>query len=133
MKNIHPKNVIINFPFTSKTIYKNQFPFIRIVIDDYVYLGYECKQLLLIDINKKHIINIFNNYQKPNDTHINILKQTTSKLKGANYQLIYVSNNQYLCLVIHDSIYTSLVLLTIDLNSKGYFEIQGIIDILKEK
>lgn len=124
---------MINYPFTSKKLYKNRNPFIRIIIDDYVYLGYECNQLILNDINKKHIIKIFNYYQKPNDTHINILKQTTSKLRGALYQLLYVSNNQYLCLTIQDSIYTSLVILTIELNSKGHYEIQGIIDILKEK
>ena len=133
MENIIPKSYHIEYPIISNVTYKNCKPFIRVITNNYIYYGFESKQLLLIDLNQKHTIHIFNTYQKPNEKHYHILKLATSKLRGISYQLLYISNNQYLCIGISNSNYVSLVILNIELNSKGYYEIQGLKDILKEK
>ena len=133
MENISSKSYHITYPIISNITYKNCKPFIRIITNNYVYYGFESKQLLLIDLNQKHSIHIFNTYQKPNETHYNILKLATNKLRGITYELLYISNHQYLCIGISNSNYVSLVILNIELNSKGYYEIQGLKDVLKEK
>ena len=133
MDNITSNSYHITYPITSNITYKNCKPFIRIITNNNVYYGFEYKQLLLIDSNQKHTIHIFNTYQKPNENHYNILKLATNKLRAITYKLLYTSNNQYLCIGISNSNYVSLVILNIELNSKGYYEIQGIKDLLKEK
>lgn len=133
MEYINLKPSHITYPFTSNITYKNCKPFIRIITNNYVYYGFEFKQLSLVDLNQKHSIHIFNTYQKPNENHYNLLKLSTSKLRGIAYELLYVSDQQYLCIGISNSNYVSLVILNIELNSKGHYEIQGLKDILKEK
>ena len=133
MESINKKINYISYPFTSNITYKKCNPFIRIITNNYVYYGFETKQLLFIDFNNKLFIPTFDTYQKPTDKHKEILNLASNKLRGISYQCIYVSNHKYLCLGIINGIYTSLVILTIELNSKGYYEIQGIQDIVKEK
>ena len=132
MKNITLENIYISYPFSSNITYRNQYPFIRIITQNHVYYGFELKQLSLIDLNQKDTIQIFNNYEIPNENHHNILKQATSQVRGITYQCLYVSNHHYLCLGLNDT-YVSMVVINIELNSKGYYEIQGIKDILKEQ
>ena len=124
---------IITYPFTTNVIYKDKLPFIRAITKKHVYYGYELKHLILIDLNNKDTILIFNTYQKPNEIDYNILRNATNKLRGITYKLLYVNNYQYLCLGISNSNDYSLVIIDIELNSKGHYEIQGIKDILKEK
>lgn len=129
----HSPNYTIIYPYISNITYKNCNSFIQIHTNNNTYYGFESKQLLLIDKTKKQRIKIFETYQKPNENHYKILKNATHKLKGKTFQLLYVNNHQYLCLSIVNNTYVSLVILNISLNSKGYYEIENIIDILKEK
>ena len=129
----HSPNYTIIYPYISNITYKNCNSFIQIHTYNNLYYGFESKQLLLIDKTRKHKIKLFETYQKPNENHYIFLKNATSKLKGKTFQLLYVSNHQYLCLSIVNNTYVSLVILNISLNSKGYYEIENIIDILKEK
>ena len=52
------------------------------------------------------------------------------------YKLLFVSKNQYLCLGYLENQIVAFVLLTIELNTKGYYEIidiQDIVERIKEK
>lgn len=121
---------MIEYPTTSKLTFKNKTPFIRIYKDEYVYYGFYDKHIYLVELHKKPVQSklILKNAILPNIQSNNILNQAIKQVRGISYQLLYVSNNQYLCLGYINKQIISFVILTIDLNTKGYYEI---IDIKK--
>lgn len=127
MKNTITSRDFIEYPTTSKLTYKNKDPFIRIYKNDHVYYGFYNKDIYLIELHRKPIQSkiILKNAIPPNDQHQTILNQATKQIRGIKYKILYVSNNQYLC-IGHNEQNISFVIMTIDLNTKGYFEIQNL-------
>ena len=120
----------IEYPTTSKLIYKNKTPFIRIYKNEHVYYGFYDKDILFIELHVKPILStiILKKALLPTCEHFTILKQATKQIRGIQYQLLYVSNHQYLCIGYSNEQLISYVILTIDLNTTGHYEI---IDIKK--
>ncbi len=128
----------IEYPTTSFLKYKDKIPFIRFYKNDHVYYGFYNQHIELVELHKKPIQTkyLLKNATLPNSQHIYVLNQVTKQIRGMQYQLLYVSNNQYLCLGYLDHQIVAFVLLTIELNTKGYYEIidvQDIVERIKEK
>lgn len=133
MKYIQPFDYKIDYPYEANIPYNNQTPFIQIQTSKKLLTGYAGKKIILLDTHLKHSrpIVLFSSYQKPEFSHIGILRQASKKIKGLRYEILYVCRNQYLCVGFISDKPISFVILTVDLNTKGYYEIQKITDILK--
>ena len=132
MKSLYSPKCHIDYPFSSNILYKGTSPFLRIITQNHVLYGFANNKIQLVDLktkpNYKEII--FNKYEIPAILNQTILNQATKDIKGITFKLLYVNCNQYLCLEEYENIYISLIILTIELNSKGYYEIQGIKNII---
>ena len=118
----------IEYPTSSKLTYKDKNSFIRIYKDDHVYYGFYDKDIYLVELHRKPCQSkvILKNASLPTSYHNNILNQATKQIRGIQYQILYVSDNHYLCVGYLNQQIISFVILTIDLNTKGYYEIQNI-------
>ena len=129
----------IEYPTSSLLKYKDKFPFIRFYKNDKVYYGFYNQHIEIVELHKKPIQSkyLLKNATLPNTQHINILNQVTKQIRGMVYKLLFVSKNQYyLCLGYLENQIVAFVLLTIELNTKGYYEIidiQDIVERIKEK
>lgn len=132
MKHLNKYNYQITYPYESELKQKS---FIRIQSEHETWIGLANESIVLMNITQKHAhpITIFSNYQKPNEHHIRLLNQATKKIRSILYKVIFVHENQYLCIGYQNDSPISFVILTIDLNTKGYYEIQKIIDLLKNE
>lgn len=128
MNTINENKHFIEYPTVSKLTYKGKTPFIRIYINDTVLYGYYDKDIYLVELHHKPIQSkiLLKNVILPDTYHLNILNQAAKQIRGIQYQPLFVSNNQYLCIGYTDNKAVSFILLTIDLNTKGYYEIQNI-------
>lgn len=115
----------IEYPTTSKLTYKNKAPFVRIYTHEHVYYGFYDRDILFIELHVKPIQStiILKHALLPTCEHFAILNQATKQIRGIQYQLLYVSNNQYLCIGYSNEKLISFVILTIDLNTTGHYEI----------
>ena len=115
----------IEYPTQSKLMIKGHHPFIRIYKNDHVYYGFYDGNVSLVELHRKPIQSkiILKNATLPNTQHTSIFNQALKQIRGIQYKLLYVSNNHYLCVGYYDEQVCSLVCMTIDLNSKGYYEI----------
>lgn len=120
----------IEYPTLSKLTHKDKTPFIRIYNNEHVYYGFFDKDIYLIELHRKPLQStlLLKNAILPTSQQLNILNQSTKQIRGIQYQLLYVSNNRYLCIGYSNEHLISFVILTIDLNTTGYYEI---IDIKK--
>lgn len=123
----------IEYPYLSEKSYRSVHPFIHIIKDNRHYYGYENNQVFLIDpsIRPFRLIVLLPHAASPNTHQLSIFKQALHQLKGIEYKLLYVYQNQYLCIGKIKNQFEAFVILQIDLNTKGYYEITGMQDILK--
>lgn len=133
MKYIMTYDSLIEYPYTSSITHHNITPFMRIYKDDQVFYGIANKSIQLVELHKKPItsLTLLKSYEIPLQSHIEILNQITKQIRGMHYKLLYVYNNQYLCLGFIKNTPVAFVCLTIDLNTKGYYEIVDIKDIVE--
>lgn len=118
---------IFEYPTSSLLTYKNTLPFIRIYHKNHIYYGFYNRNIYIVELHQKPIQStlLIKDATLPNSNHQYIFKQATKQIKGINYKILYVSKNDYLCIGYLDKI-ISFVLITIDLNTKGYYEINNI-------
>lgn len=123
----------IDYPFETKYRYKKQIPFLCIHVYEQVFYLCKDKQITLIEpTNKKKKPRIiFSSYQIIDELHLNRFNQTIKQIKGSTFLPLYRQNNHYLCLGKFNQQIISVVILTIDLNTLGYYEIIQIEDIVK--
>ena len=133
MKHLQPLHYKIDYPYEANNSFPNQTSFIHIQLPNTSLVGFAGKKIILLNTHSKHCrpIVLFASYQKPDSYHISALQQASKKIKGIRYEVLYVYRKQYLCVGFISDKPKSLVMLTIDLNTKGYYEIQKISDILK--
>lgn len=103
-----------------------------VLSQDHPYYLYKQKDLILTDPFDKSFkpLILMKNVQLPTETQTERFHQLTSLLKGIHYKLILTNQNQYLCIGNTDHTH-SLVLFTIELNTRGYYEITQMEDVLK--
>ncbi|MGN1344218.1 MAG: hypothetical protein ACI4U3_06540 [Traorella sp.] len=127
------KTYHVDYPYLSNFNYLGKYPFLRIIENQNIYYGFIDKSIQIINFHHQPIlcITIFDEYQVPNK-YLKIFKQATKLIKGIEFVLLFVNQNQYLCLGKTSSGFISLVILTIELNSNGYYEIYHIKDVINE-
>lgn len=123
----------ITYPFESEIRFHNQKPFIHIQMSHQSFLVLAGQKISLLPLNIKpfHPITIFPDWQKPNENQQIAFNQATKKIKDVHFEALCIFENQYLCIGYKNQQPISLVILHIELNTKGYHEIQKIVDILK--
>lgn len=126
------KNIQILYPFKNSKTFKRITPMMCVLIQDHPYYIYKQKDLILTDPFDKSFkpLILMKNVQLPTETQTERFHQLTSLLKGIHYKLILTNQNQYLCIGNTDHTH-SLVLFTIELNTRGYYEITQMEDVLK--
>lgn len=126
-------NLQILYPFETTYRYKNQIPFLCAHVSKQTFYLCKDKQITLVEpTNKKKKTRIiFSNYQIIDEHHLNRFNQTIKQIKGITYVPLYRQNNRYLCIGYFNQQIISLIIITIDLNTLGYYEIIQIEDIIK--
>lgn len=126
------KNIQILYPFKNSKTFKKITPMMCVLSQDHPYYLYKQKDLILTDPFDKSFkpLILMKNVQLPTETQTERFHQLTSLLKGIHYKLILTNQNQYLCIGNTDHTH-SLVLFTIELNTRGYYEITQMEDVLK--
>lgn len=126
------KNIQILYPFKNSKTFKKITPMMCVLSQDHPYYIYQQKDLILTDPFDKSFkpLILMKNVQLPTETQTERFHQLTSLLKGIRYKLILTNQNQYLCIGNTDHTH-SLVLFTIELNTRGYYEITQMEDVLK--
>ena len=126
------KNIQILYPFKNSKTFKKITPMMCVLSHDHPYYIYQQKDLILTDPFDKSFkpLILMKNVQLPTETQTERFHQLTSLLKGIHYKLILTNQNQYLCIGNTDHTH-SLVLFTIELNTRGYYEITQMKDVLK--
>lgn len=127
------KTYHILYPFESETRFRNQTPFIHIQADHQTYLVLAGQKISLLPMNTKPLrpLTIFCDWQKPDEAQQTAFNQAIKKIKGIDFKPLCIYENQYLCIGFRNQQPVSLVTLAIALNTKGYYEIKKITDIIK--
>lgn len=132
MKQYFPPPLKITYPDHSYTLRK-QTSFMKIQKDQDLYYLTISNKITLIHANttpvsSKIILKEFESIDEPTQQ---IFTSMTQHIKGIHYQPLFKNGKNFLCLAYYHLLPIYLVMIQIGLNTKGYYEIEEIKDIIE--